>query len=96
MAVDDAEQHRWRTGLSGRLTPSSAIGRWRRMHILRREGETFEQLMRRFKQGVERSGLLRDMKRKRYHVSRGQAKRLKAQAAQRRQRRRALRQKARA
>jgi small subunit ribosomal protein S21 len=65
------------------------------MQVTRREGETFEQLLRRFKQGVERSGLLRDMKRKRYHVSPGQARRLKAQAAQRRQRRRALRQKAR-
>ncbi len=58
------------------------------MHILRREGETFEQLMRRFKQGVERSGLLRDMKRKRYHVSKGQARRLKTKMAQLRLRRR--------
>jgi small subunit ribosomal protein S21 len=66
------------------------------MQVMRRDGESFEQLMRRFKQGVERSGLLRDMKRKRYLVSRGQARRLKAEAAQRRQRRRALRQKVRA
>lgn len=58
------------------------------MQVIRREGESFEQLWRRFKQGVERGGILRDMKRKRYHLSKGQARRLKAQRAQLRLRRR--------
>ena len=58
------------------------------MQVVRREGESFDQLWRRFKQGVERGGLLRDMKRKRYHLSKGQARRLKTKLAQLRQRRR--------
>jgi ribosomal protein S21 len=58
------------------------------MQVVRREGESFDQLWRRFKQGVERGGVLRDMKRKRYYLSKGQARRLKAKLAQVRQRRR--------
>ena len=58
------------------------------MQVVRREGESFDQLWRRFKQGVERGGLLRDMKRKRYHLSKGQTRRLKAKLAQLRVRRR--------
>ena len=58
------------------------------MQVTRRDGESFEQLWRRFKQSVERGGILRDAKRKRYHLSKGQARRLKAQRAQLRLRRR--------
>ena len=58
------------------------------MQVIRREGESFDQMWRRFKQGVERGGLLRDMKRKRFHLSKGQARRLKAKLARLRQRRR--------
>lgn len=58
------------------------------MEISRRDGESFEQLMRRFKQSMERSGLLRDMKRKRFHLSKGEARRRKAQLAASRLRRR--------
>ena len=58
------------------------------MQISRREGESFDQLWRRFKQGVERSGLLRDMKRKRFHLSKGEARRRKAKLAALRIRRR--------
>ena len=65
------------------------------MQVVRRDGESFEQLMRRFKQGVERGGLLRDMKRKRFHLSKGQARRLKTKLAQARLRRRKRRDEAR-
>ncbi|HEY7066213.1 MAG TPA: 30S ribosomal protein S21 [Chloroflexota bacterium] len=58
------------------------------MYVVRREGESFDQLWRRFKQGAERGGLLRDMKRKRYYLSKGQARRLKTKLAQARLRRR--------
>jgi ribosomal protein S21 len=58
------------------------------VYVVRREGESFDQLWRRFKQGAERGGLLRDMKRKRYYLSKGQARRLKTKLAQARLRRR--------
>jgi ribosomal protein S21 len=58
------------------------------MQVVRREGESFDQLWRRFKQGAERGGLLRDMKRKRYYLSKGETRRLKAKLAQARLRRR--------
>jgi ribosomal protein S21 len=64
------------------------------MQVVRRDGESFDQLWRRFKQGVERSGLLRDIKRKRFHLSRGQTRRLKAKLAEVRQRRRRRREEA--
>jgi len=58
------------------------------MQVVRRDGESFDQLWRRFKQGVERGGLLRDMKRKRYYLSKGETRRLKAKLAAVRLRRR--------
>ena len=66
------------------------------MYVIRREGESFDQLWRRFKQGAERGGLLRDMKRHRYYLSKGQARRLKAKLAQTRLRRRQRRDQSRA
>jgi len=54
------------------------------MQVVRREGESFEQLWRRFKVGVERGGVLRDAKRSRYYLSKGQMRRMKAARAQRR------------
>ena len=66
------------------------------MQVVRREGESFDQLWRRFKQGAERGGLLRDMKRKRYYLSKGETRRLKAKLAQARLRRRKRRDQSRA
>jgi ribosomal protein S21 len=54
------------------------------MQVSRRDGESFEQLWRRFKVGMERSGILGDAKRKRYYLSKGEARRVKAQRAARR------------
>ena len=58
------------------------------MQVIRRDGESFDQMWRRFKQGAERSGLVRDMKRKRFYLSKGETRRLKAKLAQARIRRR--------
>lgn len=57
------------------------------MHVEPREGEPFDQLLRRFKTGIEKAGILREFKRKRYFKSAGELRREKAKAAARRRRR---------
>ncbi len=57
------------------------------MDVSSREGESFEQLLRRFKTGVERAGILRDLKRKRYFRPKSVVRREKARMAARRRNR---------
>ena len=58
------------------------------MHVEPREGETFDHLLRRFKTSMDKSGILREDKRKRYFKSNGELQREKAKAAARRRTRR--------
>jgi ribosomal protein S21 len=54
------------------------------MHVIAREDETFDQLLRRFKSGMEKAGILREYKRKQTFKSAGELRREKAKAAARR------------
>ena len=54
------------------------------MHVEVREGEPFDQLLRRFKTGIEKAGILREYKRKQRFKSAGELRRYKAKAAARR------------
>jgi ribosomal protein S21 len=57
------------------------------MHVELHPGELFDQLLRRFKNGMDKPGILREYKRKRYFKSNGELQREKAKAAARRRRR---------
>ncbi len=57
------------------------------MHVSAREGETFEELFRRFKRGVEAAGILRDFRRKQRFKPAHEERRDKIRAAQRKRRR---------
>jgi len=65
------------------------------MEIRARPGELFEALMRRFKQAVERGGVLGDYKRHQTFMSRGEKARAKLKRAERKRRTREARQAAR-
>jgi len=54
------------------------------MHVEPREGESFDQMLRRFKTSMDKSGILREYKRKRYFKTNGELQREKAKAAARR------------
>ncbi len=54
------------------------------MDVKLRDGETQESLLKRFTTMVQRSGVLRDAKRKRFFVSKGEAAREKQRRAARR------------
>jgi ribosomal protein S21 len=54
------------------------------MHVEPRDGESFDQMLRRFKTSMDKSGILREYKRKRYFKSNGELQREKAKAAARR------------
>jgi len=57
-----------------------------------REGESQEHLLTRFRQAVQRDGILREAKMKRHFISKSEARRLaRAKAARRRARKRAPR-----
>ena len=58
------------------------------MHVEPHEGESFDQRLRRFKTGMDKSGILREYKRKQRFKSAGELRREKAKAAARRQSRR--------
>jgi ribosomal protein S21 len=58
------------------------------MHVELHQGESFDQLLRRFKNGMDKSGILREYKRKRFFRSNGELQRDKAKAAARRRTRR--------
>jgi len=51
-----------------------------------RDGETADSLLRRFQRQVQMSGILREVKARRYFLSKGEAARLKARRSARRRR----------
>jgi small subunit ribosomal protein S21 len=55
-----------------------------------REGETQEHLLSRFRQGVQRDGILREAKKRRHFISKSEARRLARAKAMRRARKRVL------
>jgi ribosomal protein S21 len=57
------------------------------MHVTARDGESFEDLFRRFKRGVEAAGILRDYRRKQRFKPAHEERRDKIRAAQRKRRR---------
>ncbi len=59
------------------------------MHVEPRDGESFDQMLRRFKTSMDKSGILREYKRRRYFKTNGELQRDKAKAAARRRTRRA-------
>jgi ribosomal protein S21 len=61
------------------------------MFVELREGESQERLLARFRQAVQRDGILREARQKRHFVSRSQARRLARAKAMRRARKRASR-----
>jgi small subunit ribosomal protein S21 len=63
------------------------------VEITSRPGENFEALMRRFKQAVERGGILGDYKRHQTFMSPGQKARAKIKRAERKRRTREARRK---
>ena len=56
-----------------------------------KQGEPFEKAMRKFKRKVETEGIMRDLKNKRYHMTRSQKKRAKRKQAEKRRRKLAQR-----
>ena len=67
---------------TARVAP--AAGGETNVHVEPREGESFDQFLRRFKTSMDKSGILREYKRKRYFKSNGELQREKAKAAARR------------
>lgn len=59
------------------------------MQVVAKDNESFEELLHRFKRGVMREGLLKDMKSKRHFISPGELKREKLRAAERKRRQKA-------
>src|SRR4029450_3966068 len=59
------------------------------MFVALREGETQEALLRRFQRSIQNSGLLREVKSKRFFVSNGEKARIAARKSEARYRRRA-------
>jgi ribosomal protein S21 len=57
------------------------------VEVYLRDGETQESLLKRFQKSIELSGILREVKSKRFFTSRGDAARIKAKRAARRRRR---------
>ncbi len=58
------------------------------MHVVAQDGEGVEQLLARFKRGMVRSGILKDLKKHRFFVGPGEQKRMKAKEAARKLKRR--------
>ncbi|MCL4534944.1 MAG: 30S ribosomal protein S21 [Bacteroidetes bacterium] len=58
------------------------------MHVIAQDGESVEQLLARFKRGMVRSGILKDLKKHRFFVGPGEQKRMKAKEAARKLKRR--------
>ena len=56
-------------------------------HVVLQQGETTESLINRFRSGVQRSGILREVKKRRFFRSKSQKEREAAQRALRRARR---------
>ncbi len=62
------------------------------LNVQLRDAETQEGLLQRFQRTIQLSGVLREAKAKRFFVSRGDAARIKAKAAERRRRKQSSRQ----
>lgn len=58
------------------------------LHVTVQDGESFDTLLGRFRASVARSGILRELKERRFFCSRAEKARLAARRAARRQRRR--------
>ncbi len=58
------------------------------MQIVARDGESIEELLSRFKRGMVRSGILKDLKKHRFFVGPGEQKRMKEKEAVRKLKRR--------
>jgi ribosomal protein S21 len=56
------------------------------LEVKLRDGETQESLLQRFQKSIQLSGVLRELKNRRYFVSRGSAARIKAKNAARKRR----------
>jgi len=56
------------------------------LEVCLREGETSDSLLRRFQRTVQMSGIMRELKARRYFLSKGEAARLKARKSARRRR----------
>jgi len=65
--------------------------RVKQMQVTARPGEAFDSLLRRFKSGVEREGILGDYKRHQTFMSRGEKTRAKLKRAERKRRTRMAR-----
>lgn len=63
------------------------------VHVERRSGEGLEKMLKRFRRKLQQSGQLRAYRRKRYFISKGEARRDKQRRAERRRRRREARKK---
>ncbi len=58
------------------------------MQVLARDNEPIDELLARFKRGMVRSGILKDLKKHRFFVGPGEERRMKAKAAERKRKRR--------
>jgi small subunit ribosomal protein S21 len=58
------------------------------MHVVARDGEPVEELLARFKRGMVRSGILKDLKKHRFFVGPGEQRRMKEKAAERKRKQR--------
>ena len=56
------------------------------LEVYLRDGETADSLLRRFQRNVQVSGIMREVKARRYYLSKGEAARLKARRNARRRR----------
>ena len=56
------------------------------MYVVARDGESIEELLARFKRGMVRSGILKDLKKHRFFVGPGEQRRMKEKAAERKRR----------
>lgn len=58
------------------------------MQVTARDNEPVEELLARFKRGMVRSGILKDLKKHRFFVGPGEQRRMKAKAAERKRKQR--------
>ncbi len=58
------------------------------MQVIARDGESVEELLSRFKRGMARSGILKDLKKRRFFVGPGEQRRMKEKEAARKLKRR--------
>jgi len=81
----------WRLAESLLSNPGSFFGETM-VEVRLKEGDRLEWAIKKFRREVQRAGILRDIRRRRFYVKPSEAKRLKAAAARRRRRRQIQRQ----